>query len=211
MEKGTNGKMKSVASIPENYVSILQLQERWIKEKEGKHKETHLGVKQQQVDGQRRREKEEPRVNLEGRFHINRLKKETNCVEKEGVEVSATVSKKGEDVGYWRGRKKKWSKRENKKNQGGSVKEVVKSVSVREEIPEDYIIQNRENNSLGVETQFQHLLIKKSVEEDGRDRGGVKVPARLNGRQGYYRNQKHETKTMVWVKKEENNGSGGWE
>ncbi|CAF1923965.1 BnaC05g04400D [Brassica napus] len=212
MEKGTDGKMKSVASIPANYVSILQLQERWMKEKEGKHKERDLGVKQQQVDGQRKREKEEPRVNLEGRFHINRLKKETNCVDKEGVEVSATVSKKGEDGGYWRDRKKKWSKKKNKKNQGGSVKEVVKSVSVKEEIPGDNIVQNRENaaaasNLISLETQFQHLLIKKRVEEDGRDRQ-VKVPARLNSRQGYYRNQKHETRTMVWVKKGENNGAG---
>ncbi|CAN7039338.1 unnamed protein product [Brassica oleracea var. botrytis] len=204
MEKGTDGKMKSVASNPANYVSIIQLQERWIKEKEGKHKERDLGVKQQ-VDGQPRREKEEPRVNLEGRFHINRLKKETNCVDKEGVEVSATVSKKGEDGGYWRDRKKKWSKKKNKKNQGGSVKEVVKSVSVKEEIPGDNIVQNRENaaaasNSISLETRFEHLLIKKRVEEDGRDRQ-VKVPARLNSRQGYYR-------TMVWVKKGENNGAG---
>ncbi|KAG5375675.1 hypothetical protein IGI04_040271 [Brassica rapa subsp. trilocularis] len=116
MEKGTDGKMKSVASIPENYVSILQLQERWMKGKERKHKERDLGVKQQQVNEQRE-EVEEPMVNLEECFHIDRREKESNCIEKE---VSATVSKKGEDGGYWRERKKKWSKKKNKKNQGGS-------------------------------------------------------------------------------------------
>ncbi|RID40393.1 hypothetical protein BRARA_J00439 [Brassica rapa] len=113
--------MKSVASIPENYVSILQLQERWMKGKERKHKERDLGVKQQQVNGQRE-EVEEPMVNLEECFHIDRREKESNCIEKE---VSATVSKKGEDGGYWRERKKKWSKKKNKKNQGGSVKEEI--------------------------------------------------------------------------------------
>ncbi|CAH8339852.1 unnamed protein product [Eruca vesicaria subsp. sativa] len=181
-----DGKMKSVASIPANYVSILQLQERWMKEKEGKHKERDLGVKQQEVNEQRRREE---------------------------ADVSAVVSKKKEDEDgeYSRKKKKKWSK---KKKQGGSVKEVVKSGTkayipreinpLKEEIPGDKTVQNIEkaaaSNSISVETQFQHLWIKKKVEEDGRDRE-VKEPAKLNRGQGYYRNQKHETSAMMWVKK----------
>lgn len=226
MEKKTDGKMKSVASIPDNYVSILQLQERWMKEKEGKQKEIDLEVKQQQqVNGQRRRE-EEPRVKLErtkslgGTVHSNRRKKETDCVEKEEADVSAIVSKKGECEGYSRERKKKRSK---KKNQ---VKEVVESGSkayirrqinqAKEEIPGVKTVQNTENNnnaassnSLSLETQFQHLQIrKKRGEEDGRDKE-VKGPAKLNSGQGHYRNQKHETRTMVWVKKGDNNAAGG--
>ncbi|KAF8083167.1 hypothetical protein N665_0790s0028 [Sinapis alba] len=206
--------MKSVASIPSNYVSILQLQERWMKEKERrKHKETDLGAKQQQqqVNGQRRiQEEEEPRVNLEGHFRINRLEKEPNCVEKEEAEVSAVVSKEEEeeeDGEYWTERKKKWSKKKKKKkNQGGSVKEIlVKCVSnqVKVEIPGEETVQNRENttatasNLIAVDTQFQHLQIKKTVEENVRHRQ-VKGPARLNSG---YRNQKHESRTMVWVKK----------
>lgn len=86
-------KMKSVASIPANYVSILQLQERWVKEKERKHKENDIverGLMKHKVDGQRRREDVmklgetmEPRVKLEEsggflrRCEVNRWKKGT--------------------------------------------------------------------------------------------------------------------------------------
>ncbi|KAF2591275.1 hypothetical protein F2Q70_00042036 [Brassica cretica] len=194
----------SVASIPANYVSILQLQEHWIKEKELKQKEREIverGVKEK-VNGQGRREEatEEPRVKLE----------------KEGVEVSAIVSKKDEDS---RERKKKWSKKKvNKKNQGGPVEKVVKCGSnnpVKEETQGEKVVQNRENaacNSIGVETQF-----KQRVEEGGRDRK-ANGDVRFNSEKGYYRNQKHDwsstrvikaTKTMVWVKKGENDATGG--
>ncbi|CAF2051939.1 uncharacterized protein LOC106419998 [Brassica napus] len=190
-EAKSNGKMKSAASIPDNYVSILQLQERWMKDKERKQKEREIvqrGVKQQ-VNAV-----EEPRVKLK----------------EMGYEVSAIVSKKDEDGGD--SRKKKWSKKKvNKKNQGGPVEAVVKCGSnnnpVKEETQGEKVVQNRENaacNSIGVETQF-----KQRVEEGGRDRN-VNGAVRLNSGKGYYRNQKHDwsstrvikaTKTMVWVKK----------
>ncbi|KAL0723837.1 hypothetical protein Bca4012_038436 [Brassica carinata] len=194
--------MKSVASIPDNYVSILQLQERWMKEKEGKYNETDLGVKQQQRVRQRRREEEEPRVkklegkSLGGTVHVNPREKEPNCVEKEETEVSAVVSKEEKEDGeYLKERKKKWSK---KKNQGGSVKEVGSKAYAPKEIPGENTVQNRENAAASaVETQFQHLQIKKRVEEDRQVHG----PARLN--RGHYRNQNHEARTMVWVKKGE--------
>ncbi|KAF8104016.1 hypothetical protein N665_0181s0037 [Sinapis alba] len=203
-ETKSNGKMKGVASIPANYVSILQLQERWMKEKGRKQKERDIvesGAVKEKVNGQGEAV-EEPRVKLE----------------KEGVEVSATVSKKDEDGGGdSRERKNKWFKKKvNKKNQDGSVEEVVKCESkarennpVKEETPGENIVQNRDNaasNSIGVETQCQ-----QRVEEGGRDRE-VKGPVRLN------RNQKHDwsstrvikaTRTMVWVKKGENDAAGG--
>ncbi|CAG7867498.1 uncharacterized protein LOC103843554 [Brassica rapa] len=192
-EAKSNGKMKSAASIPDNYVSILQLQERWMKDKERKQKEREIvqrGVKQQ-VNAV-----EEPRVKLE-EMGLG--------AEKEGIEVSAN-----EDGGD--SRKKKWSKKKvNKKNQGGPVEAVVKCGSnnnpVKEETQGEKVVQNRENaacNSIGVETQF-----KQRVEEGGRDRN-VNGAVRLNSGKGYYRNQKHDwsstrvikaTKTMVWVKK----------
>ncbi|KAL0732395.1 hypothetical protein Bca4012_008604 [Brassica carinata] len=205
-EAESNGKMKSVASIPANYVSILQLQERWNKDKERKHKERDIverGVKEK-VNGRGRREEavEEPRVKLE----------------KKEVEVSAILIKKDEDGGDSR---KKWSKKKvnKKKNQGGPVEEVVRCGSnnpVNAETQGEIIVQYRENaaasNSIGVESQFQ-----QRVGEGGRDRE-FKGPMRLNSRQGYYRNQKHDwsstrvikaTRTMVWVKKGENDAAGG--
>ncbi|KAG2260241.1 hypothetical protein Bca52824_079535 [Brassica carinata] len=202
-ETESNGKMKSVASIPANYVSILQLQERWTKNKERKQKERDIverGAKEK-VNGRGRREEavEEPRVKLE----------------KKEVEVSAILSKKDEDGGDSR---KKWYKKKvnKKKNQGGPVEEVVRCGSnnpVEEETQGEKIVQNRENaNSIGVENQSQ-----QQVEENGRDRE-VKGPVRLNSGQGYYRNQKHDwsstrvikpTRSMVWVKKGENDAAGG--
>ncbi|RID48937.1 hypothetical protein BRARA_I05409 [Brassica rapa] len=189
-EAKSNGKMKSAASIPANYVSILQLQERWMKDKERKQKEREIverGVNEK-VNAV-----EEPRVKLK----------------EMGYEVSAIVSKKDEDGGD--SRKKKWSKKKvNKKNQGGPVEAVVKCGSnspVKEGTQGEKIVHNSENaacNSIGVETQF-----KQRVEEGGRDRN-VNGDVRLNSGKGYYRNQKHDwsstrvikaTKTMVWVKK----------
>ncbi|CAA7026427.1 unnamed protein product [Microthlaspi erraticum] len=221
MEKKIDGKMKSsVASIPANYVSILQLQERWEKEKERKQKEKDLaerGVKQQ-VNGQGKREEEDvmkvagamqPRTNLEenglgGGFRMDRRKKESKC-----VEVCANKEENG-GGGDSRERKKKWSKKEMRK-QGGSVEEIVECETKAEKI-----VQNRENaasDSIAVETQFQDLRIKKKAELE------VKGPARLNsGQGGYYRNQKHDwsstrvirsTGAMVWVKKGNNGGAGG--
>ncbi|CAH2038757.1 unnamed protein product [Thlaspi arvense] len=230
--------MKSVASIPANYVSILQLQERWVKERERKQKEKDLaesGVKQQ-ANGQGWREKMkvvveavEPRMKLEkkglgGGFRPNRLEKEPNCEE---AEVSATVSNKDEDGGDSQQRKKRWGKKmKKKKNQDGSVEEEsFKSESkacipresnlVKEESPRVYvakgdkIVQNRERDSIAVESQFQDLWTEKRVGEEASDRE-VKGPARLNSGHSNYRNRKHDwsstrviraTGPTVWVKK----------
>lgn len=196
---------ESVALIPDNYVSILQLQERWNKDKERKQKERYIAERsvKEKVNEQGKREDaiEEPR----------------GKIEKDGVEVFAIVSKKDEEGGDSRETKKKWSKKKvNKKNQGGSVEEVVKFGSknqVKEQTQGEKIVQKRENaNSISVETQFQDR-----VEEDGRDRG-VNVHVRMNGRQGCYRNEKHDwsstrvikaTRTMVWVKKGESDAAAG--
>lgn len=190
-----NGKMKSVALIPDNYVSILQLQERWNKDKERKQKEKYIAERsvKEKVNEQGKREDaiEEPR----------------GKIEKYRVEVFAIVSKKDEEGGDSRETKKKW--KVNKKNQGGSVEEVVKCGS-KNQVKEQ--TQGENANSISVETQFQDR-----VEEDGRDRG-VNVHVRMNGRQGCYRNQKHDwsstrvikaTRTMVWVKKGESDAAAG--
>uniref|UniRef100_A0A1J3KAT0 Uncharacterized protein n=1 Tax=Noccaea caerulescens TaxID=107243 RepID=A0A1J3KAT0_NOCCA len=231
MEKKIDGKMKSiVASIPANYVSILQLQERWNKEKERKQKEkdsAERGVKQQ-VNGQGRREEEEeeamkvaetmqPRANLEerglgGGFRMDRRKKELKCVEKEKLEVSANKDEDG--GGDSRERKKKWSKKFVEFESNNNDIQVIQGRGHMSN--GDIIVQNRENaasDSIAVETQFQDLRIKKKAELE------VNGPARLNsGQGGYYRNQKHDwsstrvirsTGTMIWVKKGKNHGPPG--
>uniref|UniRef100_A0A1J3F0Z6 Uncharacterized protein n=1 Tax=Noccaea caerulescens TaxID=107243 RepID=A0A1J3F0Z6_NOCCA len=221
MEKKIDEKMKSsVASIPANYVSILQLQERWNKEKERKQKEkdsAERGVKQQ-VNGQGRREEEEeeamkvaetmqPRANLEemrlgGGFRMDRRK----------LEVSANKDEDG--GGDSRERKKKWSKKFVEFESNNNDIQVIQGRGHMSN--GDIIVQNRENaasDSIAVETQFQDLRIKKKAELE------VNGPARLNsGQGGYYRNQKHDwsstrvirsTGTMIWVKKGKNHGPAG--
>ncbi|ESQ36276.1 hypothetical protein EUTSA_v10008812mg [Eutrema salsugineum] len=199
--------MKSVASVPANYVSILELQERWMKEKERNQKEKDLverGVKlKQQVNGQRRREDimkvvvvqeaMEPRVNLEGKclgggFPKNQRKKKPKCVEKEQLED-------GRDP---RERKKIWSKKETKNH----VEESKVDISREKNNPVKEELSKGDNAAashlISVETQFQDLR----VEEEGRETEG---PVRLNSGQGYYRNRKHYWSStlvpMVWVKK----------
>lgn len=194
-------KKKSVASIPDNYVSILQLQERWMKEKERKHKQKDLperGVKQQ-VD--RRRDEEnvmkvvKPSVKheeegLSGGFRmhcgVNRSKKEPN-------KVSAIVIKKDED--------------------GGDLTEKKKNNPVKEDT-----FTSKGENAAKEEAQFRNRWIKKKVEEEEESRQ-VNGTARLNSGHGYSRNQRRDwsstrvikitTRTMVWVKKGKNDGAAG--
>ncbi|KFK42960.1 hypothetical protein AALP_AA1G061500 [Arabis alpina] len=196
-------KMKSVASIPANYVSILQLQERWMREKERKQKK--------EVNEQRRREEDVVKV-VEESMEVPSVKlEEKGFISKK---VSAIVSKEEENGGEGDSKKKK-KKRSKKKN----VKEIVKC---EPKVSPAYI-PRKENSSNPVkeiaskdsvaeeETQFQDLWIKKRVEEKGRE---FKVPERLNNGQSYVgKNQRQHwsstrvvretttTRTMVWVKK----------
>ncbi|EOA38492.1 hypothetical protein CARUB_v10010258mg [Capsella rubella] len=211
-------KKKSVASIPDNYVSILQLQERWLKEKERKQKNPKYsvdrGVKaKQQVDhGQRRRQEEnvvtasKPSVKPEEKglgggslMHsaVNRCNKEPKCVKKDELKGSANVSNKEEDRGDPREKKKSDPTKEDTRR----VFTAKGELAAKEE------------------TKFQERCwIKKRVEEEGETKE-VKGPARLTSGQGYSRNQRHgwsstrviraPTGTMVWVKKGNNDGDAG--
>ncbi|CAE5956710.1 unnamed protein product [Arabidopsis arenosa] len=207
---GKMKKKKSVASIPANYVSILQLQERWLKEKEQKQKEKDFverGVKQQVDHGQRRRAEEEDAVKAMETIvklgekgmqcGVNRCKNEPKGVKKEEIEVSAIVSSK-DDV-------------------GGDSREKKKKTPVKENTRRAF--KPKGENAAKEETQFfQNRWIKKKVEEEG-ETSEVKEPARLNSKQGYYQNQRHDwsstrviratTSTMVWVKKGTNDGAAG--
>lgn len=188
-EKIDNGKRKSsLASIPANYLSILQLQERWLKEKDRKQKEKHSV--ERELNGQRRRQEEEdvvkaiePKGKLEennlggGCFcmhcGMNRCKKEPKCVEKKELKVSAIVSNKDE-------------------HDGGDSSELKKIAPVKEG-------ENAARDSIVEETKFHDVWIKKRVEEQGR---AVKGPARLHSRQN-----QTTTRTMVWVKKGKKDGA----
>ncbi|CAL9213933.1 unnamed protein product [Arabidopsis halleri] len=206
-------KKKSVASIPANYVSILQLQERWLKEKEQKQKEKDFverGVKQQVDHGQRRRAEEEDAVKVVKAMEtkvklgekgmqcgVNRCKKEPKGVKKEEIEVSAIVSNKDDVGGDSREKKKKYTVKENARR----------------------AFKYKGENAAKEETHFfQNHWVKKKVEEEG-ETSEVKEPARLNSKQGYYQNQRHDwsstrvmratTSAMVWVKKGKNDRAAG--
>ncbi|CAA0171959.1 unnamed protein product [Arabidopsis thaliana] len=209
---GKKKKKKSVALIPANYVSILQLQERWLKEKEKKQKEKDFverGVKQQVDQRQRRREEEEnvvkameTKVKLEEhslsggvRMHcsVNRWKRDQVCVKKEEIKVSGIVSNKDEDSVDSREKKKKNPVKENTRR----------------------VFKSKGENAAKEVTQ---CWIKKKVEEE-RETSEVKGTARLISKQGYYQNKRHDwsstrviratTSTMVWVKKGKKDGAVG--
>ncbi|EFH65862.1 hypothetical protein ARALYDRAFT_470661, partial [Arabidopsis lyrata subsp. lyrata] len=177
-------KKKSVASIPANYVSILQLQQRWLKEKEQKQKEkdyVERGVKQQVDHGQRRREDEE-----EGSKGHGNKSEARGSVKKEEIEVSAIVVSNKDDV-------------------GGDTREKKKKYTVKENARRAFKYKGENAAKEGT-----HCWIKKKVEEQG-ETSEVKEPARLNTKQDYHQNQRHDlsstrvmratTSTMVWVKK----------
>ncbi|CAL9235039.1 unnamed protein product [Arabidopsis halleri] len=131
-EKNTDGKRKTVPSIPANYISILQLQERWLKEKEKKRKEEEEEEerrRKQQAEEEKKIEEEdlkkaeeEERMNRSNRKHFGRKKKsidggEARFVEKEKPEVTTAMeSCGGEDTAEGLPKKKK------KKNKGSRRK-----------------------------------------------------------------------------------------
>ncbi|CAH8251362.1 unnamed protein product [Arabidopsis lyrata] len=201
-------KKKSVASIPANYVSILQLQQRWLKEKEQKQKEkdyVERGVKQQVDHGQRRREDEEEeeedavKVVKAMETKVKLGEKGMQCgVKKEEIEVSAIVVSNKDDV-------------------GGDTREKKKKYTVKENARRAFKYKGENAAKEGTHF-FQNRWIKKKVEEQG-ETSEVKEPARLNTKQDYHQNQRHDlsstrvmratTSTMVWVKKGKNDRAAG--
>ncbi|XP_010510265.1 PREDICTED: nexilin-like [Camelina sativa] len=139
-------KKKTTPSIPANYISILQLQERWINEKEKKRKEEEeKRRKQQQVEEEKKREEEED-LKMEKRLNRSnqgRKNKSTSgggarFVEKEIAEVTAEVGSGGggedtaemlpkKDRGF---RRKRYDSKKNKKKTNQDVALVDDDVVV---------------------------------------------------------------------------------
>ncbi|CAH8264305.1 unnamed protein product [Arabidopsis lyrata] len=161
-EKNTDGKRKTVPSIPANYISILQLQERWLNEKEKKRKEEEEEERRrkQEVEEEKKIEEEdlkkaeeEKRLNLSNRKHLERKKNggEARFVEKEKPEVTAAMeSCGGEDTAEGLPKKKKKNKgsrrkryNSKKKNQDMAVVEdVVDCGCVSIPPPESVVTEN---------------------------------------------------------------------
>ncbi|EFH57404.1 predicted protein [Arabidopsis lyrata subsp. lyrata] len=161
-EKNTDGKRKTVPSIPANYISILQLQERWLNEKEKKRKEEEEEERRrkQEVEEEKKIEEEdlkkaeeEKRLNLSNRKHLERNKNggEARFVEKEKPEVTAAMeSCGGEDTAEGLPKKKKKNKgsrrkryNSKKKNQDMAVVEdVVDCGCVSIPPPESVVTEN---------------------------------------------------------------------
>ncbi|KAG7573168.1 hypothetical protein ISN44_As09g014860 [Arabidopsis suecica] len=165
-EKNTAGKRKPVPSIPANYISILQLQERWLNEKEKKRKEEEEEERRRKQEAEEEKKikeedlkkaEEEKRMNRNNRKHFGRKKKsidggEARFVEKEKPEVTTAMeSCGGEDTaeGLLKKKKKKNKgsrrKRYNskKKNQDMAVVEdVVDCGCVSIPPPESVVTEN---------------------------------------------------------------------
>uniref|UniRef100_A0A1J3FBD4 Uncharacterized protein n=1 Tax=Noccaea caerulescens TaxID=107243 RepID=A0A1J3FBD4_NOCCA len=152
MEEYTDGKRKSAPSLPANYISILQLQERWIKEKERKRKEEERRRKQEAEEQQQRIEEDlkraevqgkredldEKRLNRNNRKHWDRnIKKkesidggEASCADKE--ETASIRSERGEDAAPRdedlldknRGRRKRYDSNKKKKKDAAAAAAV---------------------------------------------------------------------------------------
>ncbi|XP_010469779.1 PREDICTED: DNA ligase 1-like [Camelina sativa] len=185
-EDNTDGKKKkTTASIPANYISILQLQERWINEKEKKRKEEEeTRWKQQQLEEEDLKKAEEEDKRLD-RSNQGRKKKSTSgggarFVEKEIPEVTAEVGSGGgeytaemlpkKDRGFRR--KRSNSKKKNTHQDVALVDDVVVvdsggcgSIATENVTPAKDVIRvyrkKSEKAATAVETQFEDLSIKR--------------------------------------------------
>ncbi|VYS54046.1 unnamed protein product [Arabidopsis thaliana] len=170
-EKNKYGKRKTVPLIPANYISILQLQERWLNEKEKKRKEEEERRRKLQAEEEKKIEEEdlkkteeEKRMNRSNRKHFGRKKEsidggEARFVEKEKPEVTVAIeSGGGEDAADGLPKKKKKKKKKNKgawrkrynsktnKNQDGAVVEdVIDCGCVSSIVPPESVVT--ENNT----------------------------------------------------------------
>ncbi|KAG7638034.1 hypothetical protein AtNW77_Chr2g0250881 [Arabidopsis thaliana] len=169
-EKNTYGKRKTVPLIPANYISILQLQERWLNEKEKKRKEEEERRRKLQAEEEKKIEEEdlkkaeeEKRMNRSNRKHFGRKKEsidggEARFVEKEKPEVTVAIEsgggedaadglpkkkkKKKKNKGAWR---KRYNSKTNKNQDGAVVEDVIDCGCVSSIVPPESVVT--ENNT----------------------------------------------------------------
>ncbi|XP_021284455.1 vicilin-like seed storage protein At2g18540 [Herrania umbratica] len=177
-----NGK-KKLPSIPSNYVTLLQLQERWIKEQERKQKEKE-GKDEPRQEQEEKEKQVEERVNDEvaGREsrkngHFRRYNRENGKRVAEGkskeaeiavgfaVKERKDVEKEKKDEQLKVGKKKKWkSKKKDKKKQKAGAENMEEGVvgpAVNPPLPATVENINREEEVIGEEV---HAPNQASVE-----------------------------------------------
>ncbi|XP_024004300.1 vicilin-like seed storage protein At2g18540 [Eutrema salsugineum] len=150
MEENIDGKSKITPSIPANYVSILQLRERWINERKRKEEEEEeerrrkqQAEEQQMIEEDlkklaevkaKREDLDEKRLNRNNRKHQGRNSKKEESLdggeaEKEEPEVTAAIgSERGEDAGVPESKRrfrKRYDSRKKKNQNLAATKEDV--------------------------------------------------------------------------------------
>ncbi|XP_010414194.1 PREDICTED: myosin-M heavy chain-like [Camelina sativa] len=230
-DDNTDGKKKkTTASIPANYISILQLQERWINEKEKKRKEEEeeeRRQKQLQVEEEKKREEEEKRLN---RSNQGRKKKKSTSgggarfVEKEIPEVTAEVGSGGgedtaemlpkKDRGFRSKRYDSKKKKKKKTNQDVALEDDVvavdsggcgsiaptESVVTENVTPAKDVIRVYRKKSEKAATAVETQFEDLSIKRDETTKN-LKAQTKPS-------NRNRAASTMVWVKKERANDDG---
>ncbi|KAF8086540.1 hypothetical protein N665_0622s0033 [Sinapis alba] len=223
-------------SVPANYVSILQLRERWIIEKERKLKEQEEEERRRKHHAEEEEEKhiieeedpKKPRDDLDD-MRLNSKKEESidggEARRAEEEETAAIGSERGEDDGLRekkRGRRKRYHRKKKRTNQEAGVVEECGSIK-----PPEYTV--KENNNTPVSDQIR---VYRKKEEKAMGNKSVEKPVTAIGTQFEHlsikrgQETKHlkaqtrhdlplgrvrmpiETATMVWVKKGKNERAG---
>ncbi|KAL0722032.1 hypothetical protein Bca4012_036631 [Brassica carinata] len=208
MENTTDVKRKMTPSIPASYVSIIQLRERWIKEKERKRKEqeeearrrNHHAEEEHIVEEDPKKPREdldEMRLDHSDQKHWGSNSKKDESIDggAEEEETAAIGSEGGEDEGLpekKRGRRKRYHRKKKRTNQ-----EVEECGSIK---PPEYTVKENNTPAMGnksvekavtaIETQFKDLSIKR-----GQETKHFRAQTRS------FNHNPIETAAMVWVKK----------
>lgn len=216
MEENTDGKKKTTPSIPANYISILQLQERWINEKEKKRKEEEeeRRRKQQVEEDDLKKAEEEKRLNRSNRKQWGRKNEFTNggeasIADKEKPQVTAAEGLPEKNRGF---RRKRYKSNKKKNQDVAVVEDDVDCGCVSIAPPESFMTENvtpvkdvirvyRKKGkrvtgkksvvtdaATAMETQFEDLCIKGGATKN------LKPQTKSSNRGA--------ASTMVWVKKE---------
>ncbi|CDY10764.1 BnaA05g11720D [Brassica napus] len=239
MEETTDDvKRKMTPSVPANYVSILQLRERWIKEKERKQRKEQEEAKdeerrrnqhaeEQQTIGddlkKPREDLDEMRLNQTNQKHWGRNTKRDESTEdgeagwpEEEEETAAIGSERGEDEGLpekkkrgRRNRKKKRTNQEVEENKKITTQEVQECGSIK---PLEYTVKES-NTPVKDQIRVYRKKENKSVAaiETQFEHLSIKrgqETKHLKAQTKSLNPNPIETATMVWVKKGQEERAG---
>lgn len=194
---------RKLPSLPPNYVTLVQLQERWMKQKEQQPQQRKQKVKEQQQQQRKQKGGEDDQQQEKSGVALASTEKRIE-LEAEGEGLKKNASKRKD----WRRKKWRKARAEDEGAIGGGVETHAPEARV---VTEDVVVADP---TVEMEGKFRDMSIDGGSDKSARpqsNKGGIfhrgKYTNHLRDRGG--REAKNARGMMVWVKKGDSVGGAG--